>query len=93
MTLEDVVKDRDQRLPAFRDSLDAAAPHRSNGRSFSPATRPPMPITSSSAPSNGRARSAISKLLAADDPVAAWRGRMLDAFGGLARKSPGLGGG
>ena len=31
-------------------------------------------------------------LLAAADPVAAWRGRMLDAFGGLARKSPGYGG-
>jgi glutathione S-transferase len=31
------------------------------------------------------------KLLAADDPVAAWRGRMLDLFGGLARKSPAYG--
>ena len=32
------------------------------------------------------------ELLAADDPVAAWRGRMLDAFGGYARKSPAYGG-
>jgi glutathione S-transferase len=29
------------------------------------------------------------RLLAADDPVFAWRERMLDAFDGLARKSPG----
>jgi len=29
------------------------------------------------------------KLLAEDDPVYAWRGRLLDAFDGLARKSPG----
>jgi glutathione S-transferase len=28
-------------------------------------------------------------LLAADDPVAEWRGRMLDLFGGLARATPG----
>ena len=29
------------------------------------------------------------KLLAADDPVHAWRERLLDAFDGMARKSPG----
>jgi len=28
-------------------------------------------------------------LLAADDPIALWRGRLLDAFGGLARAAPG----
>lgn len=28
------------------------------------------------------------ELLAADDPVAAWRGRLLDAFDGFARKAP-----
>ena len=32
------------------------------------------------------------ELLASDDPVAAWRGRLLDEFGGLARKSPAYGG-
>ena len=31
------------------------------------------------------------KLLAEDDPVHAWRERMLDLFDGLARKSPGVG--
>jgi glutathione S-transferase len=30
------------------------------------------------------------KLLEADDPVYAWRERLLDAFDGLARKSPGF---
>jgi glutathione S-transferase len=30
------------------------------------------------------------KLLAADDPVYAWREKLLDAFDGLARKSPGF---
>jgi glutathione S-transferase len=30
------------------------------------------------------------KLLAADDPVHAWRERLLDAFDGMARKSPGF---
>jgi glutathione S-transferase len=29
------------------------------------------------------------KLLEADDPIYAWRERLLDSFGGLARKSPG----
>jgi glutathione S-transferase len=29
------------------------------------------------------------KLLAEDDPVYAWRERLLDAFDGMARKSPG----
>ena len=29
------------------------------------------------------------KLLAADDPIYAWRERLLDAFDGMARKSPG----
>lgn len=28
-------------------------------------------------------------LLAGDDPIAAWRDRMLDAYGGLARRAPG----
>jgi glutathione S-transferase len=29
------------------------------------------------------------KLLAADDPLSAWREKLLDAFDGMARKSPG----
>jgi len=29
--------------------------------------------------------------MAANDPVTAWRGRMLDLFGGLARRAPAYG--
>jgi uncharacterized membrane protein/glutathione S-transferase len=57
-TLEDVVKDRESRLAAFRASIRCAAP--SSARISFPASSPPMPIISSSAPSNGLARSAIS---------------------------------
>ena len=32
------------------------------------------------------------EVLAADDPVRAWRGRMLDLFDGLARRAPAYGG-
>jgi len=32
------------------------------------------------------------ELLAADERTAAWRGRMIDAFAGLARKTPADGG-
>ncbi len=90
-TLENAVKDREARLPAFRDSL---APLRR--------TVERQKFLAGEAPAYAdyivfgafqwaRAISDFS-LLAADDPVAAWRGRMLDAFGGFARKSPGYGG-
>ena len=32
------------------------------------------------------------EVLAADDPVRAWRGRMLDLYDGLARRAPAYGG-
>ena len=56
-----------------RRSATASTPLRRTARTaevFSPATLPPMPTTSSSAPSNGRGRSAISSCWPADDPVA-----------------------
>jgi glutathione S-transferase len=90
-SLEEVVKDRAARLPAFRDSL---APLRR--------TVERQQFLGGGAPTYAdhivfgafQWARAISdfELLAADDPVAAWRGRMLDAFGGLARKSPAYGG-
>jgi glutathione S-transferase len=91
MTLEDVVKDRDRRLPAFRDSL---APLRR--------TLERQPFLAGDAPAYAdyivfgafQWARAISdfELLGPDDPVAAWRGRLLDAFGGLARQAPAYGG-
>jgi glutathione S-transferase len=90
-TLENAVKDRDARLPAFRDSL---APLRR--------TVERQKFLGGDAPTYAdyvvfgafQWARAISdfELLAADDPIAAWRGRLLDAFGGYARQSPAYGG-
>ena len=90
-SLEDVVKDREERLPGFRASLDPLR-----------RTVERQPFVAGAAPNYAdyivfgafQWARAISdfELLAADDPVYAWRGRMLDLYGGLARKSPGYGG-
>ena len=90
-TLENVVKDREARLSAFRDSL---APLRR--------TVERQKFLAGDAPAYAdyivfgafQWARAISdfELLAAADPVALWRGRLLDAFGGYARKSPAYGG-
>jgi glutathione S-transferase len=89
--LEDVVKDRAARLPAFRVSL---APLRR--------TVERQQFLGGAAPAYAdyivfgafQWARAISdfELLASDDPVAAWRGRLLDAFGGLARTTRAYGG-
>ena len=89
--LEDVVADRDARLPAFRDSL---TPLRR--------TVERQAFLAGSAPAYAdyivfgafQWARAVSdfEVLPADDPVAAWRGRMLDLFDGLARRSPAYGG-
>ena len=91
MSLEDVVKDRDSRLPAFRASLDPLR-----------RTVERQPFVCGDAPAYADyivfgafqwARSISDfALVAPDDPVFAWRGRMLDLHGGLARRAPGYGG-
>ena len=90
-TLEEVVKDRDARLPAFRESLTPL--RRTVERQKFLGGEAPVYADYIVFGAFQWAR-AISdfELLAADDPVAAWRGRLLDAFGGLARKSPAYGG-
>jgi glutathione S-transferase len=90
-SLEAVVADRAARLPSFRESL---APLRR--------TVERQKFLAGDAPAYAdyivfgafQWARAISdfELLAAGDPIAAWRGRMLDAFDGLARKSPAYGG-
>jgi glutathione S-transferase len=90
-TLENVVMNREARLPAFRDSL---APLRR--------TVERQKFLAGDAPAYAdylvfgafQWARAISdfELLAADDPVAAWRDRLLDAFDGLARQAPAYGG-
>ena len=88
-SLEEVVQDRDARLPAFRASLDPLR-----------RTVERQPFVSGEAPAYADyivfgafqwARTISDfELVASDDAVFAWRGRMLDLYGGLARKAPRL---
>jgi len=90
-SLEDVVKDRETRLPAFRTSLDPL--RRTVERQAFVCGSEPAYADYIVFGAFQWARSISDfELLAADDPVFAWRGRMLDLHGGLARKSPGYGG-
>lgn len=89
-TLEDVVRDREARLPAFRASLDPLR-----------RTVERQNFVSGDAPAYAdyivfgafQWARAVSdfELLAADDPVRAWRSRILDLFDGLARRAPAYG--
>jgi glutathione S-transferase len=89
-TLEDFAKDRDSRLAAFRASLDPL--RRTVERQNFVSGEGPAYADYIVFGAFQWAR-AISdfELLAADDPVRAWRGRMLDLFGGMARRSPAYG--
>jgi glutathione S-transferase len=89
-TLENVVKDRDARLPTFRDSL--APLRRTVERQKFLAGDSPAYADYIVFGAFQWAR-AISdfELLAPDDPIAAWRGRLLDSFGGFARRHPAYG--
>jgi len=89
-TLEKVAEDREARLPAFRASLDPLR-----------RTVERQPYVCGDAPAYAdyivfgafqwaRATSDF-ELLAPDDPVRVWRGRMLDLYGGLGRRAPGYG--
>ncbi len=88
-TLEQVTAGRDDRLPAFRALL---APVRGVLRA--------QPFLGGAAPDYADyivfgsfqwARAGSPRpLLAADDPVRDWRERLLDRFGGLARRNPGF---
>jgi glutathione S-transferase len=91
MTLEEFVGDRAARLPAFRASLDPLR-----------RTVERQDFVSGKAPAYAdyivfggfQWARAISdfEALAPDDPIAAWRGRMLDLFDGFARRGPAYGG-
>ena len=89
-SLEDVVRDRAARLPAFCTSLDPLR-----------RTVERQDFISGKAPAYAdyvvfgafqwvRAISDL-EVLAADDPVRSWRSRMLDLFDGLARRAPAYG--
>ena len=89
-TLEEFVGDRNARLPGFRASLDPLR-----------RTADRQPFVSGKAPAYAdyvvfgafQWARAISEfeVLAAEDPVRAWRGRMLDLYDGLARRTPAYG--
>jgi glutathione S-transferase len=89
-SLEDVVKDREARLPAFRASLDPLRRTVERQAFLCGAAPAYADYVVFGAFQWARAISDFA-LLAADDPVFAWRGRMLDLYGGLARKAPGYG--
>jgi glutathione S-transferase len=88
--LEEVVRDREARLPAFRASLDPL--RRTVERQDFVCGNAPAYADYVVFGAFQWAR-AISdfEVLAAGDPVRAWRGRMLDRFDGLARRAPAYG--
>jgi glutathione S-transferase len=87
MRLEEVVAGREDKIAAFRQAIQPLR-----------ATVQAQPYLGGESPNYADyiifgafqwARCiSPAKLLAADDPVAAWRGRLLDAFDGLAGKAP-----
>ena len=83
-----VVAGREARLPAFRDSLTAMRVTLKHQAFFGRAAPLYADYALFGAVQWARCISPF-QLLAPDDPVAQWRGRLLDAFDGLARKVPG----
>jgi len=90
-TLEEVVKDREARLPAFRASLDPLR-RTVERQDFISGTAPAYPDYIVFGAFQWARAISDFEVLAADDPVRAWRGRMLDLFDGLARRAPAYGG-
>lgn len=85
--LEEVSAGREERLPAFRDSLK---PLRATleAQAFLAGDQPAWADYIVFAAFQWARATSAFELLAPDDPVARWRERLLDAFGGLARKAP-----
>jgi glutathione S-transferase len=90
VTLEDLVKDREGRLPAFRVSLDPLRRTVERQDFLCGAAPAYADYIVFGAFQWARAISDF-ELVTPDDPVFAWRGRMLDLYGGLGRNSPGYG--
>jgi hypothetical protein len=84
------VKDREARLPAFRASLDPLR-RTVERQNFVSGEAPAYPDYIVFGAFQWARAISDFELLAADDPVRAWRGRMLDLFGGLARRAPAYG--
>lgn len=89
-TLEEIVKDREARLPAFRASLDPL--RRTVERQEFVAGKSPAYADYIVFGAFQWARAVSDfEVLGPDDPVRAWRKRMLGLFGGLAGRVPAYG--
>ena len=88
MTLEEFCANRDARVGAFRQTLE---PLRMTLKSqaFLGGAAPLYPDYIVFGGFQWARTISDFALLETDDPIAAWRERMLDLFGGLARKNPG----
>jgi glutathione S-transferase len=89
--LEEVVQNRDARRPAFHDSLTPLR-RTLERQNFLAGAAPAYADYLVFGAFQWARTISDYELLAGDDPVAAWRGRMLDIFGGLARKTRAYGG-
>jgi glutathione S-transferase len=90
-TLEEVVKDRDARLPGFRASLDPLR-RTVERQDFIAGTAPAYADYIVFGAFQWARSVSDYELLAADDPVRNWRGRMLDLHDGVARATRAYGG-
>ena len=86
-TLEAFVEGREGKLPAMRDGL---APLRAvlSAQPFLAGDAPMYADYAMFGPFQWARCASAFELLEEDDPIAAWRERMLDLFGGLARAVP-----
>ena len=89
-TLEEVVRDREARLPAFRASLDPLR-RTVERQDFISGEAPAYPDYIVFGAFQWARAISDFELLAADDPVRAWRRSMLDLHGALARSTPAYG--
>jgi glutathione S-transferase len=87
-TLEKLVADRDTRVTSIRQGF-AALRMTLSTQPFFGGEKPLYADYAMFGPFQWARCISPFALLAADDPVRAWRERMLDLFGGLARSSPG----
>jgi glutathione S-transferase len=90
-TLESYVADRDARLTSLRDSLTPLRLTLKMQR-YLGGDRPLYADYALFGPFQWARCISPFALLARDDPIALWRDRLLDSFGGLARSSPGYDG-
>jgi glutathione S-transferase len=88
-TLEDVQAGRDERISGFRDALTPLR-HMLGRQSFIGGDTPLFADYIVFGPLQWARVTSPAKLVADDDPVAAWFNRCLDLYGGVGRKATGV---